>query len=224
MLGFWMARVLTKAFDERSEKFRSTLLIDFLSSGVIGLLYTLIVGPLTEGVASSVAHALTPVVPHSLDIHEYTPFQRHMRPFELLSLAGAMWWGLNRSSASEHLARLSSTDEETELTSKWDTQITNGKGICSHDRLSRHCCDDALRFLSQKGWPQRWRQRPLGWESEPQHSCWPGVPNDRLHGGTWRKRRRIERLSACAMRNLGTGLPRLRSTSLGISARGSDAA
>src|SRR5207237_2151168 len=73
MLGFWMARVLTKPFDQRFEKFRSTFFIDFLSSGVIGLLYTLIVGPLTEAVASSVAHALHPVVPHSLDIHEYTP-------------------------------------------------------------------------------------------------------------------------------------------------------
>ena len=54
MLGFWMARVLTKPFDHRSEKFRSTFFIDFLSSGVIGLLYTLIVGPLIEGVASAV--------------------------------------------------------------------------------------------------------------------------------------------------------------------------
>src|SRR5437763_1020793 len=46
MLGFWMARVLTRPFDQRSEKFRSTFFIDFLSSGVIGLLYTLIVSPL----------------------------------------------------------------------------------------------------------------------------------------------------------------------------------
>jgi hypothetical protein len=128
MLGFWMARVLTKPFYEQSEKFRSTLLIDFLSSGVIGLLYTLIVGPLTEGIASSVAHALTPVVPRSLDVHEYTPFQRHMRPFELLLLAGAMWWGLNSGSASEHLARLS-TYEETEPISKWDTLITMAKAL-----------------------------------------------------------------------------------------------
>src|SRR2546421_653745 len=44
MLGFWMARVLTKPFDPRSEKFRSTFVVDFLSAGVIGLLYTLIVG------------------------------------------------------------------------------------------------------------------------------------------------------------------------------------
>ena len=128
MLGFWMARVLTKPFDERSEKFRSTLLIDFLSSGVIGLLYTLIVGPLTEGVTSSVAHALTPVVPHSLEVHEYTPFQRHMRPFELLLLAGAMWWGLNSSFKHEQEAQLS-TSEEAESISKWDTLIAMAKAL-----------------------------------------------------------------------------------------------
>ena len=40
--------VLTRPFDKRSEKFRSTFLIDFLSSGVTGLLYTMIVGPLTR--------------------------------------------------------------------------------------------------------------------------------------------------------------------------------
>jgi hypothetical protein len=89
MLGFWMARVLTKPFDQRSEKFSSTFLIDFLSSGVIGLLYTLIVSPLTEGVTSVVGHALYPAMPGSLNVHEYTPLQRHMRPLELLLLAGA---------------------------------------------------------------------------------------------------------------------------------------
>jgi hypothetical protein len=111
MLGFWMARVLTKPFDGRSEKFRSTFLVDFVASGVIGLLYTLVVGPLTEGVASWVAHALYPVVPGSLDVHEYTPLQRHMRPFELLLLAGAMWWGLNRFCKDEEMIRLSSSRE-----------------------------------------------------------------------------------------------------------------
>jgi len=124
MLGFWMARTLTKPFDQRSEKFRSTFLIDFLSSGVIGLLYTLIVGPLTGGVASAVAHALYPVVPRSLDVHEYTPLQQHMRPFELLLLAGAMWWGLNRSSKHEQMTRLSGTCAEPEADSKWDVLIT----------------------------------------------------------------------------------------------------
>ena len=129
MLGFWMARVLTKPFEQQSEKFRSTFFIDFLSSGVIGLLYTLIVGPLTEGVASTVAHALYPVVPGSLEIHEYTRFQQHMRPFELLLLAGAMWWGLNRFSKHEELTLLSSTYEEPEADSKWDVLITMSKAL-----------------------------------------------------------------------------------------------
>lgn len=120
MLGFWTARVLTKPFDQRSEKFRSTLLIDFLSSGVIGLLYTLIVSPLVEGVASAVAHALYPVVPHSLEVHEYTALQRHMRPLELLFLAGATWWSLNRSSKPEEITRLSGTYEGPEADSKWN--------------------------------------------------------------------------------------------------------
>ena len=129
MLGFWMARVLTKPFDDRSEKFRSTLLIDFVSSGVIGLLYTLTVGTLTEHVASSVAHALSRVVPHSLEVHEYTAFQRYMRPFELLALAGAMWWGLNVSSKPEVLTRLTSMHEETEANSRWDVLITMAKAL-----------------------------------------------------------------------------------------------
>jgi hypothetical protein len=124
MLGFWMARVLTKPFDLQSEKFRSTFLIDFLSSGVIGLLYTLIAGRLTEGVASTVAHALHPVVPDSLSVHEYTSFQQHMRPFELLLLAGAMWWGLNRSSKHEEMTRLSRMCEEPEADPRWDVLIT----------------------------------------------------------------------------------------------------
>ena len=124
MLGFWMARVLTKPFDQRSEKFRSTFFIDFLSSGVIGLLYTLIVGPLIEGVARAVGHALYPVVPHSLDVHEYAPFQRHMRPLELLLLAGATWWSLNRSSKSEEMTRLSGTYEGPEADSKWNVPKT----------------------------------------------------------------------------------------------------
>lgn len=108
VLGFWMARGLTKPFGKRSEKFRSTFLIDFVSSGVMGLLYTLIVGWLTESVAGATAHALYPVVPGALDAHEYTPFQRHVRPFELLLLAGVSWWSFNRSSKREQIARLSS--------------------------------------------------------------------------------------------------------------------
>jgi hypothetical protein len=128
MLGFWMARVLTQRFDERREKFRSTFFIDFLSSGGIGLLYTLIVGPLTESVSSSVAHALSQVVPHALDIHEYTPFQRHARPFELLSLAGAMWWGLNRAANDEQWTRLS-TSEITGADSLWTVLITIARAL-----------------------------------------------------------------------------------------------
>jgi len=100
-----------------------------VSAGVIGLLYTLIVGPLTEGVASAVAHALNPVVPASLDVHEYTPFQQHMRPFELLLLAGAMWWGLNQSYKHEEITRLSTTHEEPEADSKWDVLTTMAKAF-----------------------------------------------------------------------------------------------
>jgi len=127
MVGFWMARVLTKPFGERAEKFSSTFWVDLISSGVIGLLYTFIVGPLTEAVASSVAHALSPVVPHSFDVHEYTPLQRHMRPIELLLLAGAMWWGLNASSKHEHPARLSSTYDEPQANPRWEMLITMAK-------------------------------------------------------------------------------------------------
>lgn len=129
MLGFWMARVLTKPFDQRSEKFRSTLLIDLVSSGLIGLLYTLIVGPLTEGIASTIAHALHPVVPASLNFHEYTPFQRHMRPFELLLLAVATWWALNWSSKEERFTHLSSSDEAMESESKWAGVTTMAKAL-----------------------------------------------------------------------------------------------
>ena len=127
MLGFWMARVLTKPFDERSERFRSSVFIDLVSSGIFGLLYTLIVGPLTEGIASTIAHALEPAVPASLNLHEYTSFQRHMRPFELLLLAGAMWWGLNWSTTEERFTRLSGSHEEVEAESKWAGLITMAK-------------------------------------------------------------------------------------------------
>jgi hypothetical protein len=129
MLGFWMARILTKPFDERSEKFRSTLLTDFFSSGVIGLLYTFIIGPLTESVASSIAHGLSPVVPHSLDVHEYTPLQQHLRPIELLLLAGAMWWGLNRVFQHEEIMGLTGVSEEPENSAKWEGLITLAKPL-----------------------------------------------------------------------------------------------
>ena len=127
MLGFWMARVLTKPFDQRSERFRSTLFIDLVSSGVIGSLYTFIIGPLTEGIASTIAHALQPAVSASLNFHQYTPFQRHMRPFELLLLAGAMWCGLNWSTTEERFTSLSGSHEEVEAKSEWTGLITMAK-------------------------------------------------------------------------------------------------
>ena len=124
MLGFWMARVLTKPFGRRPEKFRSTLFIDFVSSGVTGLLFTLVVGRLTEGVAGAVGHALYPDVPGTFDVHEYTPFQRHLRPLELLLLFGATWWSLSRLSKPEKIIRLSSTYEEPEASSTWEVLKT----------------------------------------------------------------------------------------------------
>lgn len=129
MIGFWMARGLTKPFDKPPEKFRSVFLIDFLSSGLFGLLYTLIVGSLTESVASAVAHALYPVVPGSLDMHEYTPFQRHVRPFELLLLAGAMWWSLNQSSKRQEITRLNGINGVPEADSKWDVFVTLAEAL-----------------------------------------------------------------------------------------------
>jgi hypothetical protein len=127
MVGFWMVRALTKPFDKASEKFRSTFLIDFLSSGVIGLFYTFVVGALTESVASAVAHALYPVVPGSLDVHEYTRLQQHMRPFELLLLAGMMWWSFNRSSRREEITLLTSIRGEPVADSKWAVPMTLAK-------------------------------------------------------------------------------------------------
>ncbi len=127
MLGFWMARVLTKPFDDRRESFRSTFIIDFVSSGVIGLLYTLIVGPLTERTASIIAHGLYQNVPASLEAHQYTSFQQHIRPFELLLLAGVMWWGLSRVSKHDELTRLTGDYEKPQPDSKWDALITLAK-------------------------------------------------------------------------------------------------
>lgn len=129
MLGFWMARILTKPFNERNEEFRSTFLIDFVSAGVIGLLYTLVIGQLTESVAGSVAHSLYPVVPRSLEAHEYTTLQRYVRPFELLLLAGTMWWVLNRDSEPDQVALLSSSGEEPKADSKWDALFMMGKAL-----------------------------------------------------------------------------------------------
>jgi hypothetical protein len=119
MVGFWMARILTRPFGQRSERFRSTFLVDFVSSGVIGLLYTLIVGPLTEGLSAAVGRALYPVVPNSLGVHEYTLFQQHMRPIELLLLAAVTWWILNRLSKHAEMPRLGGFCEETQEEPKW---------------------------------------------------------------------------------------------------------
>ncbi len=129
MLGFWMARGLTRPFDKPPERFRSTFLIDFLSSGLMGLLYTLVIGSLTEGVARAVAHALYPVVPGLVEVHEYTPFQQHTRPFELLLLAGAMWWSFNRPSRREEITRLGSIEGVLEADSKWDVPMTLAKAL-----------------------------------------------------------------------------------------------
>jgi hypothetical protein len=133
VLGFWMARVLTKPFDQRSERFKSTFIVDLLSSGVIGLLYTLIVSPLIEGVAGAVGHALFPIVPNSLDAHEYTPFQRHMRPLELLMLAGATWWSLNRASRPEEVTLFGGSHEAPKTASKWDalTMMIKAVGLAT---------------------------------------------------------------------------------------------
>src|SRR6202041_1763176 len=86
---------------------------------VIGLLYTLIVGPLVEGVASAVGHSLYPVVPQSLDTHVVTPFQRHIRPFELLLIAFATWWSLNRSSRPDEITHLAGAYGESDSEAKW---------------------------------------------------------------------------------------------------------
>jgi hypothetical protein len=51
---------------------------------------------------------LYPVAPASLDVHQYTPLQRGMRPLELFLLAGATWWSLNRLSKPEEMTQLSS--------------------------------------------------------------------------------------------------------------------
>jgi len=112
MLGFWMVRVLTKPFDARSEKFRSTFFIDFVCAGVIGLLYTLIVGPLTEGVANAVGHVLYPSVANTLDFHQVTPLERHLFPFELLLLAAITWIVLNRFYKPEAMTLLNASETQ----------------------------------------------------------------------------------------------------------------
>jgi hypothetical protein len=129
MVGFWMVRALTRPFGKPPERFRSTLLIDFLSSGVVGLLYSLVVGPLTEGVASVTGHSLYPGVPGSLDSRVYTSLEQHVRPFELLLLAGVMQWGLTRASRRKEIMCLNDTYGEPEADSKWEPLMTLSMGL-----------------------------------------------------------------------------------------------
>ena len=119
MMGFWMARILTKPFGQRSERFNSTFLADFVSSGVIGLLYTLIVGPLTVNLSGAVGRALYPGVPGSLEVNDYTLFQQHMRPLELLLLAAVTWWILNRLSKRAEMTQLGGFHIEAQAEPKW---------------------------------------------------------------------------------------------------------
>jgi hypothetical protein len=131
MLGFWMARALTRPFGPMPEKFRSTFLIDFLSSGVIGLLYTLIVGPLTEGIAGAVGHAFYSRVPGSLNVHEYTPFERYVRPFELLVLAATTWFSLNRVFRPEAIIRLHRPDAAPKAESGGEALKTMARAVAA---------------------------------------------------------------------------------------------
>lgn len=124
MAGFWMARVLTGPFSRQPGKFRSTFLADFVSSGVIGLLYTLITGLFTESVAGTVARVLYPGVPGCSGIHESTVIQQRVRPLELLLLAAASWWILNRVSRHEEMTRLGNVCREPEAGTKWSVPVT----------------------------------------------------------------------------------------------------
>lgn len=96
---------------------------------MIGLLYTLLVGPLMDGVAGAIGHALYPVVPDSLDVREYTPFERYMRPLELILVAGVTWWSLNRFSKPEEMLRPGGTYGNPEPDSKWDVLKTMTKAV-----------------------------------------------------------------------------------------------
>lgn len=114
VLGFWMARVLTRPFQPLPEKFSSNLLNDLVASGVIGLAYTLIVGPLNQSVSRSVAHALYRDVPESLEVSPYTTLEQHMRPLELLVLAAVTWWVCNRLVGRTSMAGSDEVDAEPE--------------------------------------------------------------------------------------------------------------
>jgi len=119
MLAFWMIRTLTMSFEKRTESFRSTLKIDLISTLIIGAIYTLVISNLTENIASAVAHSIYTDIPRSLKLSEYTKFQQHLRPLELLVLAGLMWLSLNKTMRYETLTLLSSDEAEPKAVSKW---------------------------------------------------------------------------------------------------------
>jgi len=119
MLAFWMVRTLTMSFEKRTENFRSTLKIDLISTLIIGAIYTLVISNLTENIASAFAHSVSTDIPSSLKLSEYTKFQQHLRPLELLVLAGLMWLSLNKTMRYETLTLLSSTETEPKAVSKW---------------------------------------------------------------------------------------------------------
>ena len=120
MLGFWMARVLTKPFDGHAEKFTSTFAIDFVSSGVIGLLYTVIVGPLIEGVARSVGHSLYTCCSFLVGCARVFAIPKNMRPLELLLIAIATWWALNHFYHSDEATRLGDSYDERPAETRWN--------------------------------------------------------------------------------------------------------
>lgn len=128
-VGFWMARVLTRPFDQRSERFSSTLFNDLVASGVIGLFYTFVVGPLTESVGRAVGYALYRVVPASLEVSEYTPFEQRMRPLELLLLAAVTWWTCNRLVGREETAWSEGAGEDPETQPKWPGIIVVAEAV-----------------------------------------------------------------------------------------------
>ena len=92
-------------------------------------MYSLVVGPLTEGVASVTGHSLYHVVPGSLDSRVYTSLEQHVRPFELLLLAGVMQWGLTRASRRKEIMCLNNTYGEPEADSKWEPLMTLSMGL-----------------------------------------------------------------------------------------------
>jgi hypothetical protein len=100
-LGFWMARFLTRPFDNRPENFWSTLQADLIATGPVGFGYTLVVGALTEGIERNIGYALFPKVAPMFDNQGITPLQLKMRPVELIVLAFIVCWAFNRTVTRE---------------------------------------------------------------------------------------------------------------------------